>query len=86
MLSVLEIIGGILLIISCVAIIALVVMQESKGAGMGALTGSGGSDSFLGKNADRSVDATLAKLTKYVGIVLFVLTVLVNAFVIYIKK
>lgn len=76
-----EIIGGILLIITCILIVVLVSMQESKSDGLSAV--SGASDSYLGKNGGRTFDAMLKRFTKYAAIAFFVLTVIVNAIAVF---
>ena len=64
---------GILLLISSVLIVILVLMQQSKDAGLsGAI--AGGSDTYFGKNKKRSNDAKLAKITKILTVVFFVLS------------
>ena len=81
--DVLDIIGGVLLLLVSVAIIILVTVQESpKGTGVSALTGS---DSYYNKNQGRTMDAMLTKLTKYCGIAFFVLAITVYAIDIYLK-
>lgn len=55
------------------AIIFVVLMQSGKSAGLsGAI--SGAADSFLTKNKARSIDAKLARCTKWVGLVFALLT------------
>lgn len=76
-----EIVGGILLIITCVFIIMLVSMQEPKSDGLSAMNGS--TDSYLGKNGGRTFDAMLKRFTKIGAIVFFVLTVLVNVIAVF---
>ena len=50
-----------------VAIIAVVMLQSGKSAGLsGAI--AGGADTFLSKNKAKSLDAKLAKWTKWVAI------------------
>ncbi len=71
-----EIIGGIIILICAVAIVILVMMQEGKGGGLNALSGSNES-SYLGKNKNRSLQATLVRTTKYVGIAFVVITLAV---------
>ena len=67
-----EIILGILLIISSVAIVALVLLQEGKSQGLsGAI--AGGAETFFGKNKGRTIEAKLVSLTRIVAIVFFVL-------------
>lgn len=73
--SAVEIVCGILLIISCLIVIVLCMMQDTKSQdGMtSAITGSS-NDSFYGKNSGRTREAILAKITKVFAIVLFVVT------------
>ena len=55
------------------AVIAVVILQSGKSAGLsGAI--AGGADTFLSKNKAKSVDAKLAKMTKWVAILWVVLT------------
>ena len=66
-----EILIGILLVITSIAIVILVLMQQSRRAGLsGAI--SGGAETFFGKNKSNSVEAKLSKLTKILGVVFFV--------------
>ena len=61
-------------------LIAVVLLQSGKSAGLsGAI--AGGADTFLSKNKAKSVDAKLAKMTKWVAIVFMVLT-LVMCFIV----
>lgn len=72
-----EILVGILVIIVSIAIIAAVLLQQGRRAGInGAI--SGGADTFLSKNKARTFDATLARVTKYVAILFFLLAILAN--------
>lgn len=72
----LEIICGIIMLITCLVITVLVVLQESpKQGGLGALTGT--TDSFFSRNQARTKDAMLANATKISAIVFFVVTIVV---------
>lgn len=73
--NVLEIIGGIVICILAIMIIAVVLMQEHK-AKMGSL--AGGSDESFGRNMGRTTDAMLAKATKVLTIVFFVAVILMG--------
>jgi len=76
--SMLQIVSGILLIISCLFIILVVLIQESKDPGMtSAITGNA-NDSFYGKNTSRTHQARLTRLTKGAAIIFFVATLVVN--------
>ncbi|MBQ2422625.1 MAG: preprotein translocase subunit SecG [Clostridia bacterium] len=70
-----EIIVGSLIIIFAIVIIAAILLQEGRRAGInGAI--SGGADTFLSKNKARSVDAFLARWTKVIAIVFMILVVI----------
>ncbi len=66
------ILGSILLIFS-VAMIIVIILQEGNTQGLGTITG--GADTFLSKNKARSLDAFLARWTKFfvVGFVIVVI-------------
>lgn len=82
----LEIIGGAVLLIACIAIVILCLMQENKsGDSMtNALTGAS-SDSFYGRNESRSREAVLGRMTRTAGIILFIITLAVNIIPIFTK-
>ena len=69
----LELILTIIQLVSGLAVTVIVLMQSGKSAGLsGAI--SGAADTFLSKNKAKSVDAKLAKMTKWVAILWVVLT------------
>lgn len=55
---------------------AVVLLQESKTAGINGAVG-GGSDTFLSKNKAKTWNAKLARWTKWVAIVFIVLTLVI---------
>ena len=62
-----------LAILLSVALVAIVMLQSGKSAGLsGAIAGA--ADTFLSKNKAKSLDAKLAKSTKWVAIAWVVLT------------
>lgn len=67
MADILELIGGILLIITSIILIVSIALQEGGKGGLGAL--SGDSESYVGKNGDRSKSAMLVKITKILSVV-----------------
>lgn len=68
-----EIIGGILMILLAIAIVVLVLFQESpKGSGVNALSGG---DSYYNKNQGRTFDAMLARLTKFTAVAFFAVSI-----------
>ena len=85
--STLEIIGGAVLLVVCLVIIVLCLSQEQKSQDSmtAALTGAS-ADSFYGKNEGRTKEAILAKITRVLGIVLFVVTLAVNIVPIFTEK
>ena len=63
----------VLQVILSLALIAVVMLQSGKSAGLsGAI--AGGADTFLSKNKAKSLDAKLAKMTKWVAIAIILLT------------
>ena len=75
------ILGGVLIVIS-IALIILVLLQESKQQGLsGAI--AGGADTFFGKNKGRTMEAKLAKFTKIAGTVFFVLSLVSSLLVLF---
>ena len=58
-------------------VIAVVLVQSGKSAGLSGAIG-GVADSFLSKNKAKSLDAKLARATKWVGAVFIVLTLVLN--------
>ncbi len=75
--SAVEIILGILVIIVSIIIVLAVLFQQGRRAGInGAI--SGAADTFLSKNKARTADALLARWTKYVAILFFVLAIVAN--------
>ncbi len=82
--SALEIILGVLLILTSIATIAIVLMQKSREGGLsGAI--AGGSDTFFGKNKSRTKEAILAKFTRYIAIVFFVLSFAATLLLLFLK-
>ena len=72
-----EIILGIAVIIVSLIIIVAILLQPGRRAGInGAI--SGGADTFLSKNKARTFDAFLARWTKWVAIVFFILAIIAN--------
>ena len=74
--AVLRIILTVLFIIICIALTVLVLMQEGKAAGLGAI--SGAAETYWGKNKGRSMEGALEKFTKYGAIVFMLITIAMN--------
>lgn len=73
---VLKIIIQVIFIVMCIALTALVLMQEGKSAGLGAI--SGAAETYWGKNKGRSMEGKLVKVTKYLAVGFMVITVILN--------
>ncbi|MBQ1284451.1 MAG: preprotein translocase subunit SecG [Acutalibacteraceae bacterium] len=81
--TIFEIIVGSIILVLALVIIAAILLQEGRRAGInGAI--SGGADTFLSKNKARSVDAFLSRWTKVIAIVFMLFVVL--AFVLAMLK
>ena len=71
--SALQYVFGAVLIILAIFLIIVVLLQESRSAGLsGAI--SGGADTFFGKNKGRTMEAKLAKYTKIIATVFMVVS------------
>ena len=72
----LRVILTILFILVCIVLSAIVLMQEGKSAGLGAISGM--AETYWGKNKGRSMEGMLIKYTKYLAIAFMVLAVILN--------
>ncbi len=70
----------ILHIIVAIALIAIVLMQSGKTAG---LSGSiaGGAETFFGKNKGKTIDAILSKITAAAAVIFLVTSLLILFFI-----
>lgn len=74
--AVIKIILMIIYAIICLALVALVLMQESKQNGLGSIGGA--ADTYWGKNKGRSMEGKLEKITKYLAIGFILLSLILN--------
>ena len=73
----LQLILTILQVISGIAVTVVVLMQSGESAGLsGAI--SGGADTFMSAGKAKTLDATLAKLTKWFALAFVLLTLILN--------
>lgn len=72
----LRIILTVIFIIVCLGITVLVLMQEGKSAGLGAI--SGAAETYWGKNKGRSMEGLLVRLTKILAVSFMVLAAILN--------
>lgn len=66
----------VIFIIVCIALVILVLMQEGKSAGLGAV--SGAAETYWGKNKGRSMEGKLVKITTGLAVAFMVLAVILN--------
>ena len=72
----LRIILTVIFVILCIAMTVIVLMQEGKSAGLGAI--SGVAESYWGKHKGRSMEGNLEKFTRVSAILIFVLALVLN--------
>ncbi len=66
----------IIYIIICIALVILVLMQEGKTAGLGAV--SGAAETYWGKNKGRSMEGKLVKITTGLAIGFMIIAIVLN--------
>lgn len=74
--EILRMILTIVFIIVCIGLTVLVLMQEGKSAGLGAI--SGAAETYWGKNKGRSMEGALLKISKYLSIAFILIAVILN--------
>ena len=72
----LRIILTIVFVILCIAMTVIVLMQEGKSAGLGAI--SGAAETYWGKNKGRSMEGKLVQITKYLAIGFMLISIILN--------
>ena len=76
--AVLKIILTVIFVIDCIALSAIVLLQEVKSAGLGAI--SGAAETYWGRNKGRSVEGKLEKFTTIAAIAFLVIALVLNVF------
>ena len=74
--EILKTIITIIIVIDCIALSAIILLQEGKSAGLGTI--SGAADSYWGQNKGRSMEGALVKSTKFLAMLFIVLAVVLN--------
>ena len=74
--DILKIVLMIIFVIDCIALSAIILLQEGKSAGLGAI--SGAAETYWGKNKGRSMEGKLEKFTKLAAVLIFVLALVLN--------
>ena len=72
----LRVVLTIIFILVSLALLVIVLMQEGKSAGLGAI--SGAAETYWGKAKGRSMEGMLEKITKYLAIAFMLLAVVLN--------
>ena len=70
-----QLILSIIYFVVALALVAIVMLQSGKSAGLSGVFG--GSDTFLAKNKSKSTDARLARMTKWVAVAFMILTLVI---------
>jgi preprotein translocase subunit SecG len=66
----------ILFVLVCIALSVIVLAQEGKSAGLGAI--SGAAETYWGKNKGRSMEGKLIKFTRILAVAFMILAVVLN--------
>lgn len=75
--GVLRVIVTVLYVLICIALVAVVLFQESKAQGLsGSINGM--AETYWGKNKGRSMEGTLEKITKILAVLFVVVSVVLN--------
>lgn len=74
--AVLRTVVTIVYIIVCISLIVVVLMQEGKQAGLGAITGV--AETYWGKNKGRSMEGALKKGTRALAVAFILLSLVLN--------
>ncbi len=65
-----------LYVLICIALTIVVIMQEGKSAGLGAISGM--AETYWGKNKGRSIEGKLEFATKILAVLFIVLSLVLN--------
>lgn len=76
--NVLETVLAVLLSIVSVALIAVIMLQSGKEAGLSGALAGGSNDSYLNKTKKANKDKMMASMTKWIALVFALLTLALN--------
>ena len=74
--NILRIVLTVIFVIDCIGLTVVVLMQEGKQKGLGAISGM--ADSYWGQNKGRSMEGHLVLATKIMAILFMVLAIVLN--------
>lgn len=66
----------VIFILICLALTVIILMQEGKSAGLGAIAGA--ADTYWGKNKGRSMEGMLVKITRALVVLFMVISAILN--------
>ena len=66
----------VLFVLVCIIATVLVLMQEGRSQGLGAIAGA--AETYWGKNKGRSMEGTLEKFTTFAAVAFMVLAIVLN--------
>ncbi len=66
----------VIFILICLALTVIILMQEGKSAGLGAIAGA--ADTYWGKNKGRSMEGMLVKVTRALVVLFIVIAAVLN--------
>lgn len=66
----------VIFILISIVLAAIVLMQEGKSAGLGAI--SGAAESYWGKNKGRSMEGALVKITRWLTVAFLVIAIVLD--------
>lgn len=72
----LRVIVTVLYVLICIALTIVVIMQEGKSAGLGAISGM--AETYWGKNKGRSIEGKLELATKILAVLFIVISLVLN--------
>ena len=72
----LRVIVTVLYVLICIALTVVVIMQEGKSAGLGAINGM--AETYWGKNKGRSIEGKLELATKILAVLFIVISLVLN--------
>ena len=76
MLPVIRTIATVLYILIAIALVIVILLQEGKSAGLGAI--SGAAETYWGKNKGRSMEGGLQRSTQVLGVLFIVISLVLN--------
>ena len=74
--AVLKTVLTVVFIIICIALTVIILLQEGKSAGLGAI--SGAADTYSGKNKGRSMEGMVVKVTRVLVILFLLISIVLN--------